>query len=35
MEKMDMVKSFKEYFGAEGEIIEFFSPGRVNLIGEP
>lgn len=30
----DMKKSFKEIFGSEGELLEFFSPGRVNLIGE-
>ena len=29
-----MVKEFKQIFGADGEIMEFFSPGRVNLIGE-
>ena len=29
-----MIKEFKNYFGGKGEIIEFFSPGRVNLIGE-
>ncbi len=29
-----MIKEFKNYFGDQGEIIEFFSPGRVNLIGE-
>ncbi|WP_246745033.1 galactokinase family protein [Thiospirochaeta perfilievii] len=29
-----MINEFKRVFGPEGEIIEFFSPGRVNLIGE-
>jgi len=29
-----MVKEFIEIFGGEGEIVEFFAPGRVNLIGE-
>ena len=34
MTELDMKKSFVECYGGEGEIIEFFSPGRVNLIGE-
>lgn len=34
MEKIEIIKEFKSFFGTGGEIIEFFSPGRVNLIGE-
>lgn len=34
METIDMEKSFRDLFGAEGEVFNFFSPGRVNLIGE-
>ncbi|MGL1890417.1 MAG: galactokinase [Spirochaetaceae bacterium] len=34
MKTVDMTKSFKEYYAEGGDIIEFFSPGRVNLIGE-
>ena len=34
MDKLELVNEFKNIFGPEGEIIEFFSPGRVNLIGE-
>ncbi len=30
----NIVKRFKEVFGAEGDIRTFFAPGRVNLIGE-
>lgn len=33
MEK-NMRDEFIKYYGAGGEIIEFFAPGRVNLIGE-
>lgn len=33
MEK-NMVEAFKEIYGDEGQVIEFFAPGRVNLIGE-
>lgn len=29
-----LIESFKEIFGAEGEIRTYFAPGRVNLIGE-
>ena len=32
--KENIVKRFKEVFGAEGDIRTFFAPGRVNLIGE-
>lgn len=32
--KDQMIKEFKEIFGGEGECAVFFSPGRVNLIGE-
>lgn len=32
--KEEIVKRFKEVFGAEGDIKTFFAPGRVNLIGE-
>lgn len=32
--KETVINKFKEYFGADGEIRTFFSPGRVNLIGE-
>lgn len=35
METKDMVKSFEEEYGKqEGKVYTFFSPGRVNLIGE-
>ena len=30
----ELVKKFKEIFGAEGDIRVYFAPGRVNLIGE-
>ncbi len=30
--KENIVKRFKEVFGAEGDIRTFFAPGRVNLI---
>ncbi|MCC5896113.1 MAG: galactokinase [Alkalibacterium sp.] len=33
MNRNDLLKSFKEQFGYEGERV-FFSPGRINLIGE-
>ena len=33
MEKNIRAK-FEELFGSEGEINEYFAPGRVNLIGE-
>lgn len=33
MEKESLLKEFKEIFGYEGERV-FFSPGRINLIGE-
>lgn len=32
--KKELVKKFKEIYGAEGEIRVYFAPGRVNLIGE-
>lgn len=31
---IELIQNFKEIFGDSGEIFEFFSPGRVNLIGE-
>lgn len=31
---VNLKENFKKVFGYEGEIREFFSPGRVNLIGE-
>jgi galactokinase len=30
----DVLKKFKELYGAEGDIRVYFAPGRVNLIGE-
>ena len=30
----DLIKEFKEIFKYDGEVETFFSPGRVNLIGE-
>lgn len=32
--KNELIAKFKELFGSEGEILSYFSPGRVNLIGE-
>ena len=32
--KKELVKKFKEIYGAEGDIRVYFAPGRVNLIGE-
>ncbi len=32
--KEKLLEKFKELFGGEGDIREYFSPGRVNLIGE-
>lgn len=32
--KEQIIKSFTEVFGGEGEIKAYFAPGRVNLIGE-
>lgn len=32
--KEKLITKFKEIFGGEGEIVTFFAPGRVNLIGE-
>ena len=29
-----VLERFQELFGAEGDIRSYFSPGRVNLIGE-
>ncbi len=34
MQTEELVKKFKELFGGEGKILCYFSPGRVNLIGE-
>lgn len=34
MTEINMKKSFVDFYGGTGDIIEFFSPGRVNLIGE-
>lgn len=34
MIKNELIEKFKAKFGNEGEIIPFFAPGRVNLIGE-
>ena len=34
MMKENMIKKFKEIFGYQEEVKVFFSPGRVNLIGE-
>lgn len=30
----NLIEKFKELYGAEGEIRQYFAPGRVNLIGE-
>ncbi|MEF2600900.1 MAG: galactokinase family protein, partial [Fusobacterium mortiferum] len=30
----DLIKEFKKVFNYEGKVEAFFSPGRVNLIGE-
>ena len=30
----DLINEFKEIFKYDGEVETFFSPGRVNLIGE-
>ena len=32
--RAELLKTFKEKFGARGDIREYFAPGRVNLIGE-
>lgn len=34
MKKEELIKLFEEEYGKGGEILCFFSPGRVNLIGE-
>lgn len=34
MTEVDIKKSFLSFYGEGGNILEFFSPGRVNLIGE-
>jgi galactokinase len=34
MERVNMRSKFIEFYGDGGDIVEFFSPGRVNLIGE-
>lgn len=34
MDREELIRQFEETFGKGGEILTFFAPGRVNLIGE-